>query len=237
MYEKYLVMSFDDGTTQDERVISVLRKYGLTATFNINSGRLGEKEEIPVVAYDGKPLRHDKVTAEQIKRGLYDGFEIACHGFTHASLPSLGDEEAKKEIYDDYEKLSSIVKEKPFGIAYAGADPNFDERIIKILKEGKKLFYGRTIEETHSFSLPTDFYKWNPTCQFRGDELMKRAEEFFNLAPKGKDVLFFVWGHSYEFDLNADSRDKLEYFCKEIRNRKDVICLTCKDFYLRSVKK
>lgn len=89
MREKYLVMSLDDGTRQDERVISIFKKYGLTATFNLNGGRLGEIEEIPIPAYDGRPLRHDKVTAKQVINGLYDGFEVACHGFTHAYLPSL----------------------------------------------------------------------------------------------------------------------------------------------------
>ena len=43
MGEKFLVMSLDDGVTQDERVISVFRKYDLTATFNLNAGRLGER--------------------------------------------------------------------------------------------------------------------------------------------------------------------------------------------------
>ena len=98
MNRKYLVMSLDDGVTQDERVISVFRRYGLTATFNLNAGRLGEREEIPVPAYDGKLLRHDKVTKNQVLNGLYDGFEVACHGYTHAYLPSVSEKAAEEEI-------------------------------------------------------------------------------------------------------------------------------------------
>lgn len=123
MGEKFLVMSLDDGVTQDERVISVFRKYALTATFNLNAGRLGEREEIPVSAYDGKPLRHDKVSPEQVRNGLYDGFETACHGFTHAYLPSLTESGIIKEIGDDYDEIFRLTGKKPRGIAYAGPTP------------------------------------------------------------------------------------------------------------------
>lgn len=57
MSKKYLVISSDDGTIQDERVISVFKKYGIKATFNINTGMLGKREELPVPAIGGKLLR------------------------------------------------------------------------------------------------------------------------------------------------------------------------------------
>ena len=232
MGDKYLVMSLDDGTAQDEKVISIFKKYGLTATFNLNSGRLGEKEEIPIPAYDGKPLRHDKVTEAQVKCGLYNGFEVACHGLTHAKLNEASSAELRKEIFDDYDKIFALTGIKPCGIAYPGALPNYNQAVITTLEDSGKIFYGRTIEETHGFSLPTDFLRWNPTCQFRGDELLKRAEDFFDLKAE-TDALFFVWGHSYEFDLGLECWDKLEYFCGETAKRKDIICLTCADFYKR----
>lgn len=236
MGEKFLVMSLDDGVTQDERVISVFRKYALTATFNLNAGRLGEREEIPVPAYDGKPLRHDKVSPEQVRNGLYDGFETACHGFTHAYLPSLTESGIIKEIGDDYDEIFRLTGKKPRGIAYAGPTPNYNEAVIKAMQKSRPLYYGRTIDETHGFSLPQDFLRWNPTCQFRGDELLPRAEEFFDLTPQKSDALFFVWGHSYEFDLGLECWDKLEYFCREVSARKDITCLTCEEFYDRFKK-
>ena len=44
--KKYLTMSFDDGTTQDARLAEILRKYNLTATFNINTGLLGAETDL-----------------------------------------------------------------------------------------------------------------------------------------------------------------------------------------------
>ena len=40
---KYVTFSFDDGVTQDKRLVELLDKYGLKATFNLNSSLLGLK--------------------------------------------------------------------------------------------------------------------------------------------------------------------------------------------------
>ena len=38
---KALTFSYDDGVTQDVRLAELFHKYGMKATFNINSNRLG----------------------------------------------------------------------------------------------------------------------------------------------------------------------------------------------------
>ena len=40
---KYVTFSFDDGITQDKRLVEMLNKYGLKATFNLNSSLFGLK--------------------------------------------------------------------------------------------------------------------------------------------------------------------------------------------------
>ena len=42
---KAFTLSFDDGVTQDERMINLLNKYGLRGTFNLNSALLGANGE------------------------------------------------------------------------------------------------------------------------------------------------------------------------------------------------
>ncbi len=74
MPRKYLVISIDDGTTQDERVISLFKKYGIKATFNINTGVLDKREELPVLRFDGAPLHHDIVTEKTAVKRLIRGF-------------------------------------------------------------------------------------------------------------------------------------------------------------------
>ena len=41
-YRKALTFSFDDGNVDDIRLIEILNKYGLKATFNLNSGLLAD---------------------------------------------------------------------------------------------------------------------------------------------------------------------------------------------------
>ena len=38
---KFLTLSYDDGVTQDKRLVKIFNRYGLKATFNINSELLG----------------------------------------------------------------------------------------------------------------------------------------------------------------------------------------------------
>ena len=47
---KALTFSYDDGVTQDKRLIEIFNKYGLKATFNLNSELLG---------LDGELIRND----------------------------------------------------------------------------------------------------------------------------------------------------------------------------------
>jgi hypothetical protein len=49
---------------------------------------------------------------------------------------------------------------------------------------------------------------------------MKLAEEFINADPT-EPMLFYIWGHSYEFDLN-NNWDMIENFCSLISNREDI---------------
>ena len=43
---KAVTFSFDDGVLQDKRTIEILNKYGLKATFNLNSGKFGTNGQV-----------------------------------------------------------------------------------------------------------------------------------------------------------------------------------------------
>ncbi len=45
------------------------------------------------------------------------------------------------------------------------------------------------------------------------------------------EKIFYIWGHSYEFDIN-DEWDKFEEFCKYIANRSDIFYGTNKEILL-----
>ena len=84
---KAVTFSFDDGITQDKRLIEIFNKYGLKSTFNLNSAVLGIKTKLN--SY-GKEVTHYKIDACEIK-DVYYGHEIAAHSLTHPSLTDLDD--------------------------------------------------------------------------------------------------------------------------------------------------
>ena len=56
---KAITLSFDDGVTQDRRLIEILDRYGLKCTFNLNSGFLGQPGQLPV---SGGTVMQNKVS-------------------------------------------------------------------------------------------------------------------------------------------------------------------------------
>ena len=68
---KYVTFSYDDGCRQDIRFTEILRKYNLKATFNLNSGFLGNRGRINHFGFD---LPFDKIDPDEVKQ-VYEGFE------------------------------------------------------------------------------------------------------------------------------------------------------------------
>ena len=59
--------------------------------------------------------------------------------------------------------------------------------------------YSRTVESTGSFALPQELLRWKPTCH-HNDKLLERAEKFLHVPGYEKMPLFYIWGHSFEFE-------------------------------------
>ena len=62
------------------------------------------------------------------------------------------------------------------------------------------------------------------------DELFRLAEEFLSLKT-GEPKLFYIWGHSFEFDILNDW-DKFEEFLKLISRRDDIFYGTNREVLL-----
>ena len=71
--KKAITFSFDDGVTQDIRLVEILNKYGLKCTFNINSELLGKEGYL-----SGLKVQHNKIDPKDVKT-LYAGHEVAVH--------------------------------------------------------------------------------------------------------------------------------------------------------------
>lgn len=63
--------------------------------------------------------------------------------------------------------------------------------------------------------------RFNPTMHFRDEKLFSLAEEFLALE-SDEPKLFYVWGHTYEFDAEDGAWDRFEEFCRLIAEKKDI---------------
>ena len=97
--------------------------------------------------------------------------------------------------------------------------------------------YSRTLGgDNNAFQMPTDWYAWMPTAHHNNSNLLKWAEEFASLNVNEQYLtrqyprLFYLWGHSYEFD-NNDNWDVIEKFCEAVAGRNDVWYATNSEIY------
>lgn len=208
---KALTFSYDDGVYQDARLAEIFNRYGMKCTFNLNSGLFSPENRWE---YRGADCVH--MPLEDIKSSLC-GHEIAVHGAFHLDLTTLNLEEKKAEIHKDKENLERLFGVPVHGMAYAyGA---YDDESKAVIAEcGIK--YSRTVRPTHSFDMQSDLLAFHPTCHHNDEKLFELAEKFLSL-PAQTPAIFYVWGHSYEFDGDKNW-DRIEDFCKLMSGREDI---------------
>lgn len=214
---KAVTFSYDDGVTQDRRLIELFNKYGLKGTFNINSGLLDTENTL---TYGGKSVAHNKVSRKEFK-GIYEGHEVAVHTLTHPMLPSLEEDEIIRQVEDDRLALSELSGYEVVGMAYPGGGVNFDLRVADIIKENTGVKYARTSVHTFDFEIQKDLYVFNPTVHHNDAErCLKLIDEFVELSTDTPKLLY-IWGHSYEFDL-FNNWELAEEICRRISCKKDI---------------
>lgn len=213
---KAITFSFDDGIVDDIRLVGILNKYGLKATFNLNSGHL--TGALSWRYRDCKEVRHIDFFAHP---NLYDGHEIACHSYTHPRLENLDAKTVDNQIRLDKFILESLYHCKVRGMAYPYG--TYNDTVLEVLRNNG-IEYCRTVKCTHDFALPEEPLTWHPTCHFKDERRMELAERFVNAEPP-EDMLFYIWGHSYELVTEEDWCD-FEKFCAFIAGRDDICYCT-----------
>lgn len=212
-YRKALTFSYDDGIEQDRKLVEIFNKYGMKATFNLNTGI-----QTPESNFEIEGVYINRMKQEGLEE-LYKGHEIATHGLTHAAPTGMTKEQLDEEFLTDMSNIERIYGTYPVGMAYAYGC--VDDEVVKYLKSiGIK--YGRTVEASHSFEIPKEPLKLKATCHHDDDMLFELAEKFLKAEPKeNEQMLFYVWGHSYEFDVN-NNWDRMEEFCKMMSGKADI---------------
>ncbi|MGN1103535.1 MAG: polysaccharide deacetylase family protein [Candidatus Coproplasma sp.] len=209
---KAFTLSYDDGIKADLRLLEIMKKYGLKGTFNLNS-RLFDCENW-----------HGRLDEEGTYNAFYDcGQEIALHGARHIFLNKVPLSEAVREVVDNREYLEEKFGRIVRGMAYAYN--GFNGEVKRVLKD-LGVAYARTTRSTYSFDIPTDWLELNPTCHHTEERLNEVAERFLNSSPADEfkhreGWLFFLWGHSYEFD-DDDNWEIIEDLAQKLSKKEDI---------------
>lgn len=218
---KALTLSYDDGIGQDLRLIQLLRESGIKATFNLNSGTMDGKHQY---VRDGVAIR--RLEAGKIAE-TYEGFEIAVHGVQHLHPADIPADCLPDEIYEDRRALEKIAGYPVKGMAYAFGE--YNRQVVDILRS-LGIVYARTTLSTHTFKCPEEFLIWNPTCHHKDPELFALCEKFLTGERLGCCPIFYLWGHSYEFDIDKNW-EVIERFCDTMAGKEDIWYATNIEIY------
>jgi len=211
---KALTLSYDDGVEQDRQLISILRRHGLKAAFNLNSGCFPPEgvTYAPGTIHRRMPLSWCQET--------YAGedIEVAAHCLTHASLTELTPPQIAHEVLADRENLERDFGGIIRGLAYPFG--TYSDAVVQTLRSTGAA-YARTVVSTHDFSIPTDWLRLHPTCHHDDPQLMALCDRFLNAHVIFGSQLFYLWGHAYEFEAN-DNWQVIEDFAAKMGGHEDI---------------
>ena len=213
---KAVTFSYDDQSEQDIRLIDILDKNGMKATFNLSTG-LYSPEGKTFAA--GEACR--RMTRERaIEVYKNSGHEVAVHGYSHPFLTQLPPVGVTREVLADRINLEADFGTHVRGMAYPFGDSSYSEEVAGVLR-ATGIVYSRMTSSTRKFRLPDDWLRWYPTCKHTSGDLMELAKKFIENATNKEPMLFYLWGHSFEFDADGNW-DVIENFCEYVGNREDV---------------
>ena len=203
---KALTLSYDDGVTQDIRLLEIFNRYGLKGTFHLNSGSLSHG---------------NKVAADQVAE-VYRGHEVSVHSVTHPWLSAVPLETLAWEILEDRQRLEAQTGYPVRGMSYPYGDYSA-EVIARLPHYG--IEYARTTRSHGRFTLPENFLEWHPTCHHATDLLAKTDEFLAAPVRSAQPLLFYVWGHSYEFDRDLPNNNwgLIEAFAAKVAPEQETI--------------
>lgn len=195
--KRIVTFSFDDGHKNDIRLIELFDKYNVTATFHLNGSN-----------YFGKSENELKQIRE-----IYKNHEISCHTVHHGRPEFIPAPSLVSEILDDRKILERIAGYPVVGMSYPNGTYNKDT-IITAQTCG--IIYSRTTDSTGGFAVPKNFLEWHPTCHQR-NALSLCAKFLDNIDSPWTHPMFYIWGHSFEFDTD-DSWKYIETVISTLSN-------------------
>ncbi|MBP5617748.1 MAG: polysaccharide deacetylase family protein, partial [Clostridia bacterium] len=230
---KAVTLSYDDNHKFNLHLMEIIDRYGVKCTFNVNSGSI-------VKNADG--TSETCLSPADLQTMLDHGHEIAVHGAAHVAP---GMTPLANAVLDDVrcrEELEKLLGRIIRGMAYPnsgirrfynGATYNEVRNYLKAMG----VVYARSLgADNDRFELPDDWYNWCATAHHGNGNIFSYIDKFLALDPsRGYPNsqyarLFYVWGHSFEFE-NSGNWDRLEEICQKLGGHDDIWYATNIEIY------
>lgn len=218
---KALTLSYDDGVRQDKRLLQIMQQHGLKGTFNINS---------ECYAKEGDTRSNRMSRSEAVALYRDSGMEVAVHAAHHPFLEQLPENLCTWEILNDRKNLEADFGGFIRGMAYPFGTTS--DSVVASLKQCG-MAYARSTLTTEGFGIPTDWLRLRGTCHHANPRLMELAEKFVEQQNIRGPMLFYLWGHSYEFDYDKPHNNwaVIEAFAAYMGGREDIWYATNIEIY------
>lgn len=184
---------WDDGVTDDIRLIEILRKHGAKASFNLNAPR---HDDNPGVGWRYKDLKDVSRIPRRNLTSVYDGFLVANHTATHPHLTRIAPDDAAREIREGKDALEQLFGYAVTGFAYPFGD--YDRAVKDAVRAAGHVYARTTLNVAVSFP-PVDPMALHANCHFHAPDFWKRFDRV-----AGEGGVFYFWGHSYEIVTEED---------------------------------
>ncbi len=198
---------WDDGVTNDIRLIELLKKYHAKATFNLNPGLHEEKRQEPLWVPAGyadwsfKGFRCGKVgKAEMLS--IYRGFQVASHCWRHENADAHPLPVFVKAATDAKHFLEDLFQQECPGFAWPCgiATPEAADAL-----RDAGFAYGRMVTSTEHVEAYEHPMMLKPSCHVHDGVFYRRFAE-----AKARNGIFYFWGHSYEMLDSAGLWEQME---------------------------
>lgn len=220
-------LTYDDGVLQDVRLVELLNRYGLKATFNLNSELMAQ--EFAWTHESGLQIRR---LSPDRARHLYDGHEIASHTLTHPYLAELSREHILYEMGKDRETLSNFFEREISGFAlpFDGYNDTIRSCAIECGFD-----YARISEESFSYEPERDYFAWRAGIFHLSPQLYDYVEGFF--TTNEELALCQIVGHSYDLDTEG-LWERMEELFATLHSHEDILPMTHIELvrYLRAIR-
>ena len=177
------------------------------------------------------------LTKEEMLSLMDRGHEIALHGQIHRAPGLCRPIDSIRDVLSCREELESLFERMIRGYAYP--DCGITRFIngtqysdVKSQLSTLGVTYARTLAgDNNRFDIPNDLHAWMPTAHHNNANIFDWIDNFLSLetdniydgarAPR----LFYIWGHTYEFE-NDKNWSRIEEIAKKFGEAENVWAAT-----------